>query len=173
VATKNLPDLIEDNAARYGVAQRELWGWALDAIEKDVLRPDLILPEKTSKSLDTEFSHGGMGPLTLRKIISARRRVDRYDPSTENWAKCLMFDTAAFERWLKKTLLAHRIPAHPKRAAGRKKTKRESVASLIAEIYPDGVPDGITVKVIAREIEAKKKELRVSERTVRRALGRA
>jgi hypothetical protein len=83
VPIENLPDLIEDNVARYGIAPRKVWGWALEAIEKDVLRP--VFP--AGQSLDTKFSHGGMGPLTLRNIISARRKIDHYDPATENWAK--------------------------------------------------------------------------------------
>src|SRR6516164_6002513 len=116
MAVEHLPALIEDNAAKYGIAPRRLWSWALDAIAKDVLKP--VFPE--GRSLDTEFSHGGMGPLTLRKIISARRRIGQYDPSIEIWAKDLMFDTGAFERGLTKVLLAHRIPTHPKRRAGRK-----------------------------------------------------
>jgi hypothetical protein len=45
----NLRDLIENGAARHGIAPRRLWGWALDAIAKDVLRP--VLPE--GQSLDT------------------------------------------------------------------------------------------------------------------------
>jgi hypothetical protein len=168
VAVKCLPDLIEDNAAKYGIASRKLWSWALEDIEKDVLRP--VFEE--GQSLDTEFSHGGMGPLTIRKIIRARRRSDQYDPSTESWAKDLRFDTGAFERWLSKALLAHRIPAHPKRAAGRKKTKREALADFIGANYPHGIPGGVPVKAILRDIETKI-GFRVSERTFRRALGRA
>jgi hypothetical protein len=168
MAVEHLPALVEDNAAKYGITPRKLWSWALDAIAKDVLKP--VYPE--GQSLDTEFSHGGMGPLTLRNIISARRRSDQYDPSTESWAKDLMFDTGAFERWLRKALLAHRIPAHPKRAAGRKKTKREALADFIGANYPHGIPGGVPVKAILRDIETKI-GFRVSERTFRRALGRA
>ena len=167
MAVEHLPALIEDNAAKYGMAPRKLWSWALDAIAKDVLKP--VFPK--GQSLDTEFSHGGMGLLTLRKIISARRKIDHYDPSTEIWAKGLMFDTGAFEHWLTKALLAHRIPAHPKRAAGRKKTQWEALADFIGANYPHGIPGGVPLKTILRDIETKI-GFRVSERTFRRALGR-
>jgi hypothetical protein len=158
VAIENLPDLIEDNVARYGIAPRKVWGWALEAIEKDVLRP--VFP--AGQSLDTKFSHGGMGPLTLRNIISARRKIDHYDPATENWAKNLSFDTDAFKSWLKKALSAHRI-------VGRKKTKRERISAFIAESYPDDIPAD---KTVVLDIKAKLGDS-VSERTVRRARGRA
>jgi hypothetical protein len=110
--------------------------------------------------------------LTLRGVIrNTWRAIERYDPSNDNWAKTLMFDPARFEGWLKKVLLTHHIAIHPKRPAGRKKMKRDEVASFIAKNYPDGVPAGITGKTIARDIQAKT-GLPVSERTVRRALGR-
>jgi hypothetical protein len=50
-------------------------------------------------------------------------------------------------------------------------TKRDALASWIAERYPEGIPPGITAKVIARDFELEKKIV-VHVRTVRRALGR-
>jgi hypothetical protein len=170
MAIEELPALIEDNAAKYWIAPRKLWRLALDAIEKDVLRP--VLPE--GQSLDTEFSHGGMGPLTRRRIIrSASSRIERHEPSNDEWAKELKFEAKEFDSWFKKALQAQNIPAHPRRASGRKKTIGKSVAEFIAETYPDGVPAGVTVKSIRRDFEGRNKGLSVSERTVRRALGRA
>jgi hypothetical protein len=168
LAIENLPNLIEDCAARDGVAARKLWSWALDAIDQGVLRP--ILPE--GQTLDTEFSHGGM-PLTLRKIVlRTHRAIERYIPSKDEWAKTLMFDATEFDNWLKRFFQAQSMPAHPKRPAGRKPNKRERVASFIKQKYPKGVPAGITGNAIARQFEAKHK-VSISERTVRRALGRA
>jgi hypothetical protein len=165
VVVKSLPNLIEDSAPLYGISPRKLWRWALDAILKGVLGP--LLPE--GQTLDTEFSHGGTGQLTLRKIVRARRRIDRYDPSTETWAKALKFEPGGFDKWLKKVLRDHNFPVIPKRPVGRKLRKRETVRSYISEFYPDSVPDD---KTIVREIKAKL-GLSVSDRTVRRALGRA
>jgi hypothetical protein len=173
VAVESLPDLIENSAARYGIAPRKLWGWALNAIAKDELRP--ILPE--GQSLDTEFSHGGM-PLTLRRIIEARRVIEpgrdmeRYDPSCEGWAKMLLFNPEQFDKWLRKVFRTKNIPVHPKRTAGAPKTKVETVALFIAS-YPDGtIPAGRTYKEVVRDIKQKFPRLSVSERTIRRALGR-
>jgi hypothetical protein len=164
LAVESLPDLIEDSTAQYGIAPRKLWNWSLDAVAKGALRP--AFPE----SLDTEINHGGMR-LTYRKIIEARRKIKRYDPQNINWAENLIFSPVEFDSWLKKALLAHNIPAHPKRLAGRKNTLRERLALFIAETYPDGVA-GVLAKSICRDFEAQA-GLRVSDRTVRRALGRA
>jgi hypothetical protein len=164
---RDLPDLIEDAAAEYGIGHRKLWGWALDAIATNVLGP--IFPE--GQSLDTEFNHGGM-PWTLRKTVRrAHSAIDRYLPSRDLWAKSLRIDPREFDRWLKKVLRAHNIPVHPKRPAGRKATLRERVASFIDENYaPGAIPGSETV---ARDFEQKEGgRQRVSERTVRRALGR-
>jgi hypothetical protein len=46
-----------------------------------------------------------------------------------------------------------------------KRTKREEIASFVARKYPDGIPAAVSLKEIARN-------LKVNERTVRRALGR-
>ena len=111
--------------------------------------------------------------MTLRNVVcNAHRAIERYDPSNDLWAKSLMFDPVEFDRWLEKVLQVRNIPVHPKRSAGRKNTTRERVAAYVAKTYPDGVPAGITVKAIVRDIETEI-GLRVSERTVRRALGRA
>ena len=162
----SLRDLIESRAAYYGVATRTLWKWALDVIAKDVLRP--VLPE--GQTLDTEFSHGGMSKLTLREVIKeAERAIERYDPSNDNWAKTLMFDPAGFDSWLREILQAQRIAVRPKRPAGRKRTVREKVALFIDENYAGAIPGD---KTIVRDIKTKI-GLSVSERTIRRALGRA
>jgi hypothetical protein len=168
VAVESLPDLIEDSAARYDIAPRKLWSWALDAIIKGELRPALPI----GQTLDTLFSHGGM-LLTLRSIIKARRDMERYDPSCEGWAKMLLFNPAHFDKWLRKVLRTKNIPVHPKRTAGAPKTKVETVARFIAS-YPHGtIPAGMTYKEVARDIKQKFPRLSVSERTIRRALGRA
>jgi hypothetical protein len=164
---ETLPNLIEDSADRYDIRPRKLWRWALDAILKGALRP-MLSEEQT---LDTEFSHGGMGPLTLRRIIEVRRDIQRYDSSYVAWANVLKFNPASFENWLKSALRDQSIPVHPKRRAGATQMKRERAASYIAEKYGDRVPAGITIKGIVRDIKARI-GLSVSERTVLRALGR-
>jgi hypothetical protein len=165
MAPRNLPDLIEDNAAWYGIAPRKLWRWALDAIANDVLVPAF----PAGQSLDGKYPLGGM-PWTLGKIVrTAHKAIDSYRPSNDLWAKSLMFDPDQFDRWLRKVLRDHEIPVIPKRAAGRKKTKREKISAFIAESYPDDIPAD---KTVVRDFEAKFKDS-VSERTVRRARGRA
>jgi hypothetical protein len=56
----------------------------------------------------------------------------------------------------------------PRRVAVQ--TKRDAVASWLAQRYPEGVPPGMSQKEIARQFEGEKK-VRVDPRTVRRALG--
>jgi hypothetical protein len=168
VEQASLCDLIEDKAAQYGIALRKLWRWALDAIVTGRLSP--VLPE--GQSLDTKFNHGGMW-LTLRGVIrSACRTIEDRLPSNDNWAKTLKFDPAAFDSWLKKVLQAQGIAAHPKRPGGRKKTLRELAASFLADRYPDGIPDGTPLKTVVQNFEVETGR-RISERTMRRAQGRA
>jgi hypothetical protein len=65
---------------------------------------------------------------------------------------------ADLQRW--------RMRHHAKHARGATPTKREDAARLIRERYPDGrLPANVTAKELARD-------LGVSDRTVRRALGR-
>ena len=93
---ESIRDLIERGAAEHQIAPRMLWGWALDAIKRDMLLP--ILPEGVS--LDTKFDHGGM-PLTWRQVIgTALAVIERHIPSNNGWANTLMFDPGAFDRWL-------------------------------------------------------------------------
>jgi hypothetical protein len=56
----------------------------------------------------------------------------------------------------------------PRRIA--KQTKRDAVASWLAQRYPAGIPPGMSQKEIALQFEREKK-VRVDTRTVRRALG--
>jgi hypothetical protein len=51
-------------------------------------------------------------------------------------------------------------------------SKREAVAAWIANRYPGGIPPGTTMKEISRRFEAET-SVRVAEKTVSRALGRA
>ncbi|MFZ2077897.1 MAG: hypothetical protein WAV38_14850 [Xanthobacteraceae bacterium] len=157
---KSLRDMIESKAAQHGVASRELWKLALNAILDDVLMP--ILPADCS-SLDKEFNHGGQR-INLRKVI---RRVlptiDSYGPPNSDWTRCLEFDDAPFEKWLRGALKDQQLPAHPKRRAGAKPTPREM--AKLYEKYQSEIPSGVTFKQIANE-------LGISERTVRRAYGR-
>jgi hypothetical protein len=143
---KSLPYLVETRATR-DISRLELWAWAFGAIANDVLRLDL--PE--GQSLDSKFDIGGMlmlersgngvvtgCPWTLRKILrEASREIERYIPLLEKWAKTLMFDTTEFDNWLQRELLAHQMPASPKRSGGRRKTKLPSVEKYRAGRPPD------------------------------------
>jgi hypothetical protein len=60
------------------------------------------------------------------------------------------------------------VEASPRRV--RRSTKRDAVASWIADRYPGGIPADISQKEIARQFEAETK-VQVDVRTVRRALG--
>jgi hypothetical protein len=166
VEQTSLCDLVEDNSARYGIAPRRLWKWALDAIATDILKP--ILPE--GYSIDTTFDYGGQ-VVTIRKLITtASALLERIDPSSWWWLKHLFFDPVGFQIWVEKSLRAHSIVVHPKRPAGRRVTSREIVSSFIAQRYPHGVPAGLTYKSILNDLECEGH--RISERTLRRALGR-
>ena len=95
---ESIRDLIERGAAEHQIAPLTLWGWALDAIKRDVLLP--ILPEGVS--LDTKFDHGGM-LLTWRQVIgTALAAIKHQIPSKYGWAKTLMLDSAVFDNWLAK-----------------------------------------------------------------------
>jgi hypothetical protein len=172
----SLPKLVKTRADKHDeITRLELWAWVFDAIANDVLRPDL--PE--GQSLDIEFDDiGGMrkleplgngvvigrDPWTLRKLLrKASRETKRYILLLEKWAEALMYDTTEFDSWLQKELLAHQIPASQKRRGGRKK-KRDRVVPFIQEHYSGNLPAGGN-----KEIAQK---LGVSERTVRRGLGR-
>jgi hypothetical protein len=166
----SLCELVEDNSARYGIAPRRLWKWALDAIATDILKP--TFPE--GYSIDGKFDYGGRA-LTLReRVATASASFDRIEKDISSWwwfKSLFFFNAIQFETWVKKTLRAHRMAVAPKRAAGRKANIRESVKSFIAEKYPHDLPAGVTYKSIVQDLK-NSKGLCVSERTVGRALGR-
>jgi hypothetical protein len=74
---------------------------------------------------------------------------------------------ADFERWWGSSHDRDQAK-HPARRAGAKPTKRETVERFIAENYPNEIPAAMTAKQIARDVGIPE----LSERTVRRALGR-
>jgi hypothetical protein len=160
---KDLRDLVMDEAAARGIAREKVWEWACLAIVRDELQVEL--PDRAS--LETRLG----GATTWRDLIAQGAvAADRgNDPARYQWTRHIMLDPVEFGRWL--DLRAGGITVHPKRPAGRKKTKRDKVASFIAENYSGDVA-GVTLNAIARDIETKI-GLHVSERTVRRALGRA
>jgi len=153
-----LRDLVESRAAEYNLPPRWLWGWALDAIVRHVLLPNL--PE----GISLDSLHG--------RIVGALYAIERgSDPSRWSWTSAIALSPAAFDRWLKKTLRGRKITTHPRRAVGAKSTLREDVAAFAAANYPSPLPPGITNEKIAQDYESKTGTA-VSERTVRRALGR-
>jgi hypothetical protein len=159
---KALRDLVIDEAAARGIAREKVWEWACLAIVRGELSVEL--PDRAS--LETRL----YGATTYRDLIGqavfAAARSN--DPARYPWTRH-MLDPVEFGRLL--DLRAWGITLHRKRPAGRKKGKRDKVASFIAENYPGGVA-GVTNKAIARDFE-NKIGLSVSERTVRRALGGA
>ena len=125
---ESIRDLIERGAAEYHVALRTLWGWALDAIKRDMLLP--ILPN--GMLLDTKFDHGGM-PLTWRQVISrALAEIERHIPSNNGWASTLMFDSAAFDKWL-----AEDSPAGTARAQSRLPRRRRPPDHRVRQVIQE------------------------------------
>jgi transposase len=166
---ESIRDLIESGAPKYGLAPRVLWRRTLDAIQRNILSIDNL---PAGMTLDTTFNHGG-APLTWRQVIaSALIAIEGHIPSNDNWAKTLMLDSKVFNKWLKKVALDDQVNAPAKRTAGAKSSKREEVAEFIARNYPNGIPAKVTNKMIAIEYKAETGTA-VSERTVRRALGRS
>jgi hypothetical protein len=99
----------------------------------------------------------------LRDVIE--HNYDGRQGRSQYLPQCWM-PRSMFDRWLAK----HRLQASPKRfepvvSHDRKRSKRDEVAAYIAEHYPKGVPASVPLKVIAADCG-------VSERTVRRVLGR-
>ena len=165
----SLRDLVETGAAKYPVAPRWLWEWALDAI----LRQVLLAKFPEGISLDTPFNHGGAWHKWRNVIGGALPAVGRgSDPSSWGWTSAIMLSPAAFHSWLKETLRERKITIYPRRAVGAKSTLREDVAAFIAANYPNSIPAGITNKKIAQDYKSKTRIV-VSERTVRRARGRS
>jgi hypothetical protein len=169
---RNLRELVEDEAARRGVAPRKLWEQVLGGIVRDALPP--ILPEGIS--LDTQFNHGGM-PLTLRRVIAGRlKHIERYDPSGDGWAKTLMFDPAAFGKWLDEVqpfLTPNRRPYSPPKPQ-RHASRRDAALEAMTALYPDKRPLG-SIKTITSDINLWLAQMNggcVSEDTVSRALKR-
>src|SRR5215467_10903964 len=93
----NLRDLVESRAAEYSISPRWLWGWALGAIVRHELLPNL----SEGISLDTPFAHGG-GGLTWRRLIAgALPAIERgSDPSRWGWTSAITLSPAAFDKWL-------------------------------------------------------------------------
>ena len=101
-------------------------------------------------------------------IKHALQYVDSVDPARYRWTRELMFDAAAFDRWLKSAL---RRQPRPKRRAGAKPSKREKLEAFLEKKYQSEIPAGVTYKEIANHFHAETGVL-VHERTVRRAFGR-
>lgn len=163
---------MEDEAARRGVAPRKLWAQVLGGIVRDALRP--ILPG--DMSLDTQFNHGGM-LLTLRRVIAGRLNdIERYDPSADGWAKTMMFDPAAFRKWLDEVqpfLTPDRRPFSPPKPE-RHASRRNAALEAMTALYPDKRPLG-SIKTITADINlwlARIDGGSVSADTVSRALER-
>jgi hypothetical protein len=160
---KALRDMVMDGATARGVARERVWEWACLAIVQNELWVEL--PEHAS--LETRL----YGATTWRDLIgqAALAAAHGNDPARWQWTRHIMLDPVEFGTWLH--LRARGITVQPKRAVRTKPTLREAVASFVAEKYPKGLPAGMTLKAIARNFE-KRSGCAVSERTVRRALGR-
>jgi len=160
---KALRDLVMDEAAARGIAREKVWEWACLAVARDELRVEL--PGRAS--LETRLH----GATTWRGLIgeAAAAAARGNDPARYQWTRHIILDPVEFGRWLDRW--GRGITVQPKRAVGAKPTLREAVASFVAKKYPKELPAGMTLKAIARNFEEKSGRA-VSERTVRRALGR-
>jgi hypothetical protein len=161
----SLRDLVQSRAASYGRVPGTVWQLTLTAIVQNALTP--IFCE--DMPLDTVFNHGGARLPTWRSLIeNALRHVDRVDPARYRWTKELMFDAAAFDRWLKSAL---RRQPRSKRRSGAKPSKREKLETFLEKKYQSEIPAGVTYKEIANDFYTET-GVKVSERTARRAFGR-
>ena len=160
---KALRDMVMDEAATRGLAREKVWEWACLAIVRNELSVEL--PEHAS--LETRLG----GSTTWRSLIAqyADAAARGNDPARYQATRHIMLDPVEFGTKLHLWTLG--ITVQPKRAVGAKRKLREAVASFIAKKYPKGLPAGMTLKAVARNFE-KRSGRAVSERTVRRALGR-
>jgi hypothetical protein len=161
--TQELCDLIETRSAQHCIVRRKLWEWAFTAILDGRLTfelPNDLMP-------DPQFDHAAR----LRTLIIGALPAIEYgaDPSKWNWSRMLMISPAVFDKWLKAVLRNRQFTARPKRRAGTKSTKREAVRNFIEK--RKSLLRGATHKEIAKHVKDKL-GVDVSERTVRRALGR-
>jgi hypothetical protein len=171
---ESLHDLVETRAATCGIPRRYLWEWARIAIRDGVLPYSLTGEWKkaaTSPFLYDDASKAASDPLPSEHLPSehddraVRERArselgDNYDPFQSWWWKQLMIAPAVFDEWLK----GRQSLSRPKRREGRKLTSRDAVKAHIDEHYSGELPPNVTYVQVARD-------LGVSERTVRRALG--
>jgi hypothetical protein len=156
-------------------------------LEQSVLNGEFGPPQKPCLAYLPNFPTGELGRLTIRltsgQLVALREWGG--NPVADLWAlpdMCARWFAARqmlLPPWLTTPpgqVRDHRggemgvLPlqgvAAPKRLRGSKPTKRDTVASYLASKYPDGnIPADVPLKSIA-------KETGVSERTVRRALGR-
>jgi hypothetical protein len=161
----SLRDLVRSRAASCGLVSETIWKLVLEGILQNLITP--IFPEDVS--LDTVFNSSGASLLTWRSVINhALQHVDRFDPARYPWTRELMFDAAAFDRWLKSAL---RREPRSKRRAGAKPSKREKLEAFLEKKYQSEIPAGVTYKEIANDFYAET-GVQVNERTVRRAFGR-
>ena len=124
------------------------------------------------------------GPITSRNdvdLLHNRIRERRPGPTGSNWPLfCIVqieWNTAAvhLQQFAVLTFSIQAAITSPnsavsKRAKGAKPTKRSAASLFINRQYPDGIPIGVTNKMIAQEIKIKE-GVTVTERTIRRARG--
>jgi hypothetical protein len=160
-AQESLGDLIETRSAQHCLARWKLWEWAFSAIWDGALI--LEFPDGVA-SRDVAMVHD-----LIKGALPAIR--DGANPSKWWWCRRLMISATVFDKWLAGAKLKHQLPAHLMRRAGGKPILRDAALAHVAKHYPNGVPPGVTYQQIANNVKAET-GCHVSERTVRRALGR-
>jgi hypothetical protein len=134
-----------DDRARHRIANAAFQELA-EAIQTGRLELRRVYLDDRPGELDLTLCVIGKGPV----LSIARRRRD--------YGQCIG------------ALLA-RADAPEQQPPAQQNTKRMAVKHWITGRYPKGVPAGVTAKALARDIE-REMHIIVSERTVRRALGR-
>jgi hypothetical protein len=131
---ESLRDLVEDEAARCRLPTRKVWRWALEAIARDVLPPQL--PD--GMTLDTRLPHPSAGQTRRGIVIDTLRAVDSgssYDPAKSAWTARLMFDRVVFGKWLKGV---RRAVAGTEQHAPGPKSERDRMREALDQLQSDG-----------------------------------
>ncbi len=176
VPCKSMFELIEEEAAARPIPERKLWMWSLGAILSGALPtiglgargPVLPHPGQPYAIDHVSLDAPGVGAHWRRAIDGDLRYVARgraLDYFGHRYGM-VMLDSATFREWL------NGVAAASKRRAGAKPTKRKAIADFVSGQYPKYIPSHVKYSTICDDFEKSEGGYKISDRTLRRALGK-